>query len=223
MDTLAKSFWIHLVTSSPGMPAAPAHAIQHEGWQLWDGHTKIRRPSLKQLYRLLYTPITLSWWRRHNFLSSAAQTVSDWDTTATVMRRLCHPVRMWVTKMASQNCGIGITLQKWKFQDHAQCPWCQCPCEDNLHVYRCTSQGAEATFRKSLRKLRRTLTKADTSPKLKSTLIRCLKRWYYHKHLRADRIADEGLRQAVLDQQSIGWHGHGNHMASSTARILQPT
>ena len=63
MDALAKSFWIHLVTSAPGMPAAPTPDIQHEGWQLWDGTTKISRPSLKHLYRLLYTPITLSWWR----------------------------------------------------------------------------------------------------------------------------------------------------------------
>ena len=60
MDRMAKSFWMHLVLTSPihDIPQPRSHPIHKELWQLWAGDIKITAPSTKELHSLIQDPIT---------------------------------------------------------------------------------------------------------------------------------------------------------------------
>jgi hypothetical protein len=126
MDSLAKCFW-HLMVdplSNNLLPSAPLHPIHREGWQVWNGDTKFTRSTNTSLYTCVQDPQTQFFWRRKEFFPTPVVPLIVWDTTATAMTRLRQRERQWVTKTASENCGVGTTLVEWKFQDTAHYPRC---------------------------------------------------------------------------------------------------
>jgi hypothetical protein len=104
------------------LPAAQLHSIYGEGWQVWYGDTKLTQSTNALLYTCVQDPQTQFFWRRKHFVPTHIAPLIPWDTTAKAKTRLCQRERQWVTKTASENCGVGTTLVEWKFQDHAQCP-----------------------------------------------------------------------------------------------------
>ena len=64
MDALAKQYWHCLIPDKLALtPQAPRHPIFGEGWQLWQGDTKISQPTTNHIYELIQEPITQCWWR----------------------------------------------------------------------------------------------------------------------------------------------------------------
>ena len=186
------------------LPLCPCRAIYGEGWQLWEGSTKITQPSTYALYDRMQGPITRGWWRRKKILPVETLKDINWQATADMMTKAPHHVRFWVTKQASANCGVGTTLQEWKYQDHARCPRCECPHEDTNHVLQCQGQGTTRTFRKSLQVLRTYMKDNHTSPLVRHTMLRCIRKWRNREPIRMSTIP-EGMRTAVRAQTRIGW------------------
>lgn len=166
MDSLAKSYWQHLVTSSPGdaMPLPTSHPIYGEEWQLWAGDTKISDPNSDNLYAIIQDPVTHQWWVRHNHTTATAQALTDWDATEAMMKALPLPRRRWVTKNASENCGVGTTMVKWRLKESAECPRCTCPEEDTAHVQRCNGNGAKDVWTTSMESFKKYMEKEFTHP-----------------------------------------------------------
>ena len=77
------------------------------------------------------------WWKRHELVPEAADSSVDWPTTAATMKRLDVSERIWVTKTASKNCGIGTSLVSWNYQTNAMCPRCACAHETTKHIAQC--------------------------------------------------------------------------------------
>ena len=121
------------------------------------------------------------------------------------MLRLTPKERSWVTKTASENCGVGTTLVMGKHQTEATCPRCSHPCEDTKHITQCRGHGAKRKYTLSLRRLRTLLKKLHTSPDIRKTLIKGLERWHRGKSMRT-RHFPQALRLAVQQQEQIGWH-----------------
>ena len=212
MDKLAKAYWIHIVTAQDGnVPLPPIFHIDGEGWQLYSGNEKITRPNTNTVYNTLYTPHTQYWWRRTHRVPSRytplppeAVKLVDWPLVQHVFPKLPHDQRMWATKHASQNCGIGTTLQEWRFQDHATCPRCEHPQEDGAHVFRCQGNGADDHFQKSLNRLNSHLKKTFTHRLLRRGMIKALKAW--HQGNDPTNVTTSPSVQRVLHEQTvIGW------------------
>jgi hypothetical protein len=206
MDALAKAHWHQLVTSSldAPLPKPIDHHIHEEGWQLWSGYNKVASPSTDNLYALIQDPISQMWWVRHGHSTYAAHQLTDWCATKALMTSLPLPRRRYVTKTASENCGVGTTKLAWKFQSHSNCPRCPHPTENTLHVQRCQGHGADILWNESIKSFSSYMDKHKTHPGIKHALVYCLQQWRLQK--RIDPFAcTPAVRTAIRDQHKIGW------------------
>jgi hypothetical protein len=119
------------------------------------------------------------------------------------MAKLKPSRRRWITKHASENCGVGKTLVEWKQQTDALCPRCDEE-EDTTHVLRCQGTGACAVWNKSMLDLTSYLSKSHTMPAIQHAIITCLQRWRKGEPLCLDGL-DLGVQQTVINQNLIGW------------------
>lgn len=205
MDRKAKAFWNHLCVhaGTDTFPSPLQHPIHGEGWQIWIGDRKISTPSTKVLYSEIQDPITQMWWVRHNNIPAEALDQADWDATSDALSHLPLPRRRWTTKHASENCGVGDTLLRWKKQDDNKCPRCGAP-EDTIHIYKCTGQGATETWNASMKRLESFLATNDTDPDLHTGLIDCLTRWRQDRPIPIQHYPP-AVRQVLWEQHKLGW------------------
>ncbi len=202
MDCTAKVYWNQVYFS--GQHAPQHHAIDGEGWTIWFGDVKMASPKTDLLYGAIHDHITIGYWVRHNrFPQSAIQDI-DWDICEANMKALGLSRRRWVTKHASENCGVGVTLVGWNKQDDDKCPRCAAPHEDTTHVLKCHGRDADLVWNDNIAKLQKFLSDHDTAPSLTAALLLRLSQW------RNDLPFTNGnlnpSTAAVLHaQDNIGW------------------
>ena len=221
MDELAKRYWTHILQYSPlQMPIPRTHSIYGEGWQLWQGDTKIINPRLNTIYNRIYTPITQFWWRRHGHATTASQTNTDWEGMGKSLKCLTQNGRLWVTKTASENCGVGTTLVAWRYQDDAKCPRCGHDQETTEHVTTCQDAEANKVFRKSLRRLKRYFKTTHTDPRIHRALVSSLRTWRKGREINTAQY-DPEIQTAIHTQTQIGWQDMVEGLLAVSWRTLQ--
>lgn len=220
MDAMAKRYWRFLVKQSPTFPTPINRQIWGEGWQIWNGDTKITRPNTNNLYSVIQTPITTAWWIRHKVYTEEASQLIDYDATERLMHKLPFSRRRWIMKHASENCGVGATLLKWEYQTDAKCPRCNHPAEDTRHVLLCQGTDANEVFQQSIDTLKTTMEAIDTDPDILHTIVRCLGAWRSQQRVYLTDTPPE-IRRAALDQQKIGWKRFLEGLPSRKWQTLQ--
>ena len=90
MDSLAKQYWLHLITTSPinEFTTPISHQIYKEGWQIWDGTEKVVAPSTDNLYGRIQDPITALWWVWHGHSTHSGIALTDSTATEDMMKSL---------------------------------------------------------------------------------------------------------------------------------------
>ena len=221
MDTMAKAYWHHVFHHDDFyMPLPPQHQIYGEGWQLWQDGTKINNPKTDVLYNTICGPITRSWWARHGHISQPASQSIDWEVSGLTMAAIPQWLQQWVTKTASENCGVGTTLVAWQYQDDAKCPRCGHPLETTSHVSQCQAQGAADVWRDSMDKVEQYLGNSNTDPRIQLALLQALNHWQqmlpqqWQEH-------DKDIVQALQAQQTIGWQDWLEGLPAMRWRTLQ--
>jgi hypothetical protein len=204
MDSTAKAYWIHLVSTSEMMPHPKVHEIQGEEWQLWNGEHKISHPADNILYSCMQDPITDMWWTREGHVPVEAAKLIDYTATADTMKQLPQPRRRYVTKTASENCGVGRTLVEWKFQTNAKCPRCAHDMETTLHVQQCQGHAADAVFQTNLSKVQAYLEDENTRPDIQDAILECIKKWRRRQPIHL-RDYQEDIQEVIRQQHTIGW------------------
>jgi hypothetical protein len=116
MDNAAKRHWAHLcpLHDDNPIPSPIHHTIHREAWSLWNGTQKFSRPNRRNIYAAIKDPVTTMFWIRHHRIPPASAPLIDWDSSAAGMKSMTKTSCTWVTKHASEECGVGITLVKWK-------------------------------------------------------------------------------------------------------------
>jgi hypothetical protein len=114
------------------------------------------------------------WWTREQHIQKDAKALVDYEAVQDVMQHLSLPRRRYVTKVASENCGVGTTLVEWKFQTSAKCPRCSHRYETTQHVHQCRGYAAHQSFTQSVEKLGKYLSNECTRPDLQEAVIHCL-------------------------------------------------
>ncbi|MGL5936607.1 MAG: hypothetical protein ACRCZI_13415, partial [Cetobacterium sp.] len=204
MDKTATAYWIHLVSNSRRMPSPVNREIYGEGWQLWKGEYKITHPNRKTLYSIMQDVETNIWWMRENHISPQAHAIIDYEAVEDVMKQLKGPRRRYVTKVASENCGVGSTLQAWKFQTNAGCPRCEHELETTRHVQQCQGYAANTAFSQNMTKVQQFLTREQTRPDVHEAIVGCIQKWRAQQPIHLNEYARD-VQEVIMQQHQIGW------------------
>ena len=208
MDSLAKKFWLHLSpqNSPANIPTPDIHPIHGEGLQIWKGPVKVTRPFTNNLYGLITDESTQFWWVRHNNMPNTATNDVNWDAMERGLSKLPPARRRWTTKMASQECGVGTTLVRWKHQDDASCPRCGKE-EDTAHVYQCQGCDASTVWTASIKRVKTYLAKTQTDPELGRCLIEGINGWRQGNPIDPQTHSQE-FQHVLQSQANIGWQNY---------------
>jgi hypothetical protein len=219
MDTLAKAYWRFLANKLETYETDYAIPIYEEGWQLWQGSTKIRDTSKNHLYSIIQDPITVNFWIRHKRFPSEASHLIDWTSSGQAIRSMKLCKRRRLSKHASKDCGVGTTLVKWNMQDDDHCPRCGAS-EDTAHVLKCTA--ATDIWEGAVSELETKLEAIDTEPTLLSNIVSALHSWWSDTPPPApDPFHTPLLAQAVTEQSQIGWFPFVQGLISVTWKQVQ--
>jgi hypothetical protein len=96
-------------------------------------------------------------------------------------------------------------MQRYKLQDHAECPRCA-QFEDTKHVLKCQAPQAISTWNASLSRLEIWLTKAGTMPDLQHTILSHLSSWHQNEDPPIPQYHWPGVNDLIAAQGNIGWH-----------------
>ncbi len=128
MDSVAKDYWQDL--KEQGFPMTPpVQPVLHEGWTISHHGTKIPSPNKNILYPIIRDPKILEHWCKPHTgmqptprLSLEALDLIDWQASRWAMTALKPGHCRWVTKHASENCGVSMTLHYWNKRTDEECP-----------------------------------------------------------------------------------------------------
>jgi hypothetical protein len=124
------------------------------------------------------------------------------------MSRLPFGRKRWLIKHATGFCGVGRRELLRGNQDHDECPRCGSS-ESSRHVLECTGTGAAQTFNLAATTFEVQLLSLNTAPSIIKALITRLHQWRkYGDHALPKFTTSDlwGAKQAVLDQDKIGWY-----------------
>jgi hypothetical protein len=208
MDTLANTYRNNITTANAQL-IAPSTPIAFAGWSVWLDQ-RCLSPTYDALYDHIYQPIIRQFWTTaHQIqptprLHDESWKTIDWPSTHAFMKSLPPGHRRWITKHGSENCGVGITLLKWKLQNDDNCPRCQLP-EDSDHVLRCTARGSDEVWAKYHSALDAGLSSSDTPDMLRLVILSRLTQWRSNTPFIIDMSWPAPLRELILSQDNIGW------------------
>ena len=121
MDRLAKLHWQQLSDAPNALVEVWQGPFPMEGWSMWHSGIKITSLDRIKLCELLLAHHTINCWIKHKRISASAVSKVDWKVLKKTMKKLRPGRRRWVTKHASDNCGVGVTLVKWGCQVDPMC------------------------------------------------------------------------------------------------------
>ena len=156
------------------------------------------------LYKWLTLLKTSAWWEKQGRLSSSSSKIIDWDVVGEAMQSLAPSKRIWVTKHALENCGIGKTLHKWKVQSDPLYLRCNKVAEDLFHVFRCNHESNNESKQRLIMSIRRFLHDGGMSPTVALTLETGIMKWLYCEDARYNS-AMYSVGDAFFEQSEIGW------------------
>jgi hypothetical protein len=119
------------------------------------------------------------------------------------MRRLGLNWALWIPKWLAGFSPVGKAMQRYKLQDHAECPRCS-QFEDTEHVLLCTARSAVSKWNASLSKLKTWMTKAATMLDLQHAILCYLTLWHMGKAPPIPQYHWPGVNDLIQAQSTIG-------------------
>jgi hypothetical protein len=110
-------------------------------------------------------------------------------------------------KQTSGRCAVGVEMKRRRTWPNANCPRCTETQETSTHVLRCQGEGTEAIWTKFISEFRLWLARQRTNNDITEAICLALSRWRSGGPKYSCRSNLPGLRQAVLEQDDIGWDG----------------
>lgn len=185
-----------------------------EGWSISLQGSKVSKLDYHRLYTTMWAGTALNYWADKHKLPFSTILSIDWDASGDAIRSLTFPQRRRVVKHASGHFGIGVMLQKWGLQNHAECPRCQQK-ETAAHVLLCPDPRAVTVWETTLTKLDSWMLKKHTNPATQKAIIQRLREWHDGSTISAAPW-NCTFKEALKAQNAIGWYpllmGHvSNH------------
>jgi hypothetical protein len=139
------------------------------------------------------------------------------------MRRLNLNRRRWITKNASDQCGVNKTLHSWKMRDSPKCPRCNYFDEDTTHVLCCLGRDASSIWNSNITRLQTTLNDLETQPDITDTIVTRLNQW---RSTQGSRILPDipcppEIRTCIEQQDTIGWKNFLEGLPAKSWQLTQ--
>ena len=142
-----------------------------------------------------------------NILEKSAKSYSRWK---------------WLSKYATEICGVGVMLQLWKHQQHNSCPRCGQAKEKTEHVITCKASSATDTWNDAIDKLEIWMHDNDGEPHMTQMICTSLKAWREGARLPFPTMDIPYIvMEAMIEQDNIGWYNFTNGFISKKWRLIQ--
>ena len=161
-----------------------------------------------------------SYWKKKRDFDDDMMSKIDWE----ILNRSAKNFEKgkWLSKFVTGICGVGYMLKIWKHQAHSNCPRCGEGGETTQHVLICQEESASKVWENAVSELNNWMTENNSEPEMQETIIRKISEWRDSTPVNAiPSIMNNHLRQAILDQNSIGWQNLLNGFISNQWRVIQ--
>jgi hypothetical protein len=129
MDTLAKVYWNETSTT-----VSPFYPDNSSGWSIWTDERKLSTWDRKELYNHANSHDILAHWSKRRRIPHQLIRSINWEAGEDAIRRLGLNKSLWIPKWLAGFSPVGKVMQRYKLQDHAECPRCAtCSCA-KLHT-----------------------------------------------------------------------------------------
>jgi hypothetical protein len=199
MDGLAKAYWNETYNT-----VAPFYPISSHGWSLWIGDRKLTAWDRNALYNHAQATDIIDHWSERRQIPQELIYSIDWESCEQAIKRLGLNKSLWVPKWLAGYAPVGKVMQRYQFQDHAECPRCSA-FEDTLHVLQCPAPRARAQWEASVDKLEAWLIKSATMPALRNAILNRLQAWKTGDTTPAPSYSWPGVDDLVSAQAQVGW------------------
>jgi hypothetical protein len=199
MDSIAKVYWNEMHTST--QPFYPSNEF---GWSLWIGERKLSSWDRTSLYNHAQSYDVINHWSQRRHIPEDLIHSIDWEASENAIKRLGLNRSLWIPKWLAGYAPVGKVMQRYKFQDHAECPRCS-QFEDTAHVLQCQAPRAINQWKSSLAKLDTWMAKSTTMPALRSAIINRLQAWQQSDPTAAPTYNWPGVDDLIRKQTSVGW------------------
>jgi hypothetical protein len=139
--------------------------------------------------------------------TEAAQIHVQWDAAAKACQTLPSGLRQWHAKYVSGHLPTSQVLLKQKYQDHAECPWCDIVPETQAHILWCQAPAAVAKWKANMDNLRDFLENEQTHPGLGKAIVKILNLWHDGDDVNVSTLPGDRnvCHAAALQQDLLGW------------------
>ncbi len=199
MDSIAKVYWNEMHTST--QPFYPSNEF---GWSLWIGERKLSSWDRTSLYNHAQSYDVINHWSQRRHIPEDLIHSIDWEASENAIKRLGLNRSLWIPKWLAGYAPVGKVMQRYNFQDHAECPRCS-QFEDTAHVLQCQAPRDINQWKSSLAKLDTWMAKSTTMPALRSTIINRLQAWQQSDPTAAPTYNWPGVDDLIRKQTSVGW------------------
>ena len=199
MDSLAKSYWNE--TQTVIEPFYPPNTF---GWSLWIEERKLSNWNRHTLYNDAMAHDILDHWSNRRKIPENMIHSIDWEASESASKRLGLNRSLWIPKWLAGFAPVGKVLQRYKFQEHTECPRCT-EFEDTNHIVTCKAPRATIQWEASISNLEQWLNKAYTMPDIRKAIVSRLRSWRAGNELQATSHTWPGVNDLIQDQDKIGW------------------
>ena len=217
-DALAKAHLDKLIEADKGQILGPCpNHIHKEGTRLLIDGTKITSQAAPTIRHAVFAPAMRQYLDSRDLLSAEAFDLVDWQAIRRASENSPPLFRLWASKNACGQCGVGKWMERWKYWDDSRCPLCLHPEETARHVPICPSAVTRQAFQEGLTQLTKKLQLNDTHDDISQCLIQGIQ----FRHLSFSHFATPYTLPAAMEQDQIGWEATIEGRISSKWASLQ--
>jgi hypothetical protein len=199
MDSLAKSYWNE--TQPTIKPFYPRNTFS---WSVWIADRKMSNWDRTKLYNHAMSHDILDHWSTRRRIPGNMIHSIDWEASEAASKRLGLNRSLWIPKWLAGFAPVGKVLQRYRFQEHAECPRCTA-FEDTAHILVCPAPRATTQWESSITKLDLWLQKAATMPDLRKAILSRLRSWRANEDLPVPSYTWPGVNTLLQQQDLVGW------------------
>ena len=159
------------------------------------------------------------YWRKKKTLSTTMMNTIDWEILTKSAKN--YKRIKWLSKFVTGICGVGYMLKIWKHQAHSSCPRCGQEDETTQHVLLCRETSSTETWDTALDNLDSWMTDNNSDPEMQEVIINSLKAWRDSSIIFFTEIINQDIRNALDEQEVIGWNNLLNGFISSQWKVIQ--
>ena len=176
------------------------------GWKDRQGKEQLIASHLqKTLTKRVGSTIIRDYWIKKKKFTPYTERWVDWKILHKSINGLNRNRQQWHSKWLSGFCGVGVMMQLYQSHYHSKCPRCLSDRENVNHVMQCPHPKAREKWKETVEKLEIWLVDNDAHPEMKKTIISSLQAWNETKPFPTVMTNNVTLKEAVKQQDQIGW------------------